>query len=185
MRVGYARVSSTDQNTDAQRQQLEAAGAERIFEEKASGKSSSDRQQLQAMLGFIREGDVLIITKLDRLARSLPDLFEIVKTLETKGAQLTVLNNAAIDTTTPMGKCLFGIFGAIAQFERDLILDRQRDGIRLAKQRGVYKGRKPTVPRDEVLRLKAGGMGPAEIARTLKIGESSVFRVLREASNGP
>ena len=178
MKVGYCRVSSTDQSTDVQRQQLEAAGAERIFEEKVSGKNTTDRAQLQAMLAFIREGDTLLVSRLDRLARSLPDLFEIVKALEEKGAQLTVLNNSAIDTTNPMGRCVFAIFGAIAELERSLIRERQAEGVRAARARGVYKGRPPKIQRERVFELRDGGMGPAEIARTLEISESSVFRLL-------
>ena len=179
MIYGYCRVSSSDQNLDVQRAALEAAGCEMIREEKRSGASQEGRDELALLLDFIRPGDVLTVTKIDRLARSVRDLMEIHSKIVAKGAALRILN-MNLDTSTPTGKLMLGVLGSVAEFERDLILERQRAGIEAAKAKGIYKGRKPTVPRDRVLELKAAGKGPAEIARTLQIGESSVFRVLRE-----
>lgn len=177
---GYARVSTEDQDLTIQREQLMAAGCTIIRAEKASGTSRDGREQLQILLDFIQPGDVLIVTRLDRLARSISDLIEISRTIEQKGAALKVLHQN-IETETPAGRLFFAIMGAIGQFETELRRERQLEGINRAKANGVYRGRKPTVPREKVLELKSSGMGPAEIARTLEIGESSVFRVLREA----
>ena len=182
MIYGYARVSTTDQNLDVQRDALLAAGCEMIREEKRSGASQEGRDELALLLEFIRPGDVLTVTKIDRLARSVRDLMEIHDKIVAKGASLRILN-MGLDTSSPTGKLMLGVLGSVAEFERDLILERQREGIQAAKAKGIYKGRKPSVPRAKVLEMKAAGKGPAEIARTLQIGESSVFRVLREAGN--
>lgn len=184
MKVGYCRVSSTDQNADAQRQQLQAAGVERIFEEKVSGKNTTDRTELLAMLDFVRDGDTLVVTKLDRLARSLSDLFKIIETLEAKGAQLVVLNNAAIDTTTPMGRCVFSIFGAIAELERNLILERQREGISLAKTRGIYKGGSTRFDPDTIRAKADSGMRPSQIAAAMGCDVRTVHRALSNEEAG-
>jgi DNA invertase Pin-like site-specific DNA recombinase len=140
MKVGYARVSSTDQNLENQIEALNAFGCEKIFSEKQSGKSADNREQLQQALDFVREGDVLVITKLDRMARSVLDLNIIAKKLQDKKVDLKVLTQE-IDTTTIYGKLVFNVLGAVAQFERELINERAREGIVKAKARGVKFGR--------------------------------------------
>jgi DNA invertase Pin-like site-specific DNA recombinase len=183
-RYGYCRVSSEDQNLDAQREALEKAGCDVILEEKVSGATVEARAELQLLLRVLGKGDVLTVTKLDRLARNTIDMLEIAAEIDGKGAGLKSLAEPWCDTTSPAGRLIFTVFAGVAQFERERIKERQREGIERAKRDGVYKGRKPTVPRDKVMALRAEGKGPAEIARTLQIGESSVFRVLREAADG-
>ena len=137
MNVGYARVSTSSQNLENQIDQLKSAGCEKIF----SGKNEADREQFKIMMGFVREGDVLYITKLDRLARSVIDLHNIAKFLQNKDVNLKVLHQN-IDTTSPAGRLLFTMLGAIAEFERDLINERVREGIEAAKKKGIQFGRK-------------------------------------------
>ena len=180
MIIGYARTSTIEQQAsfEGQISQLEAAGAERIFSEQVSA-VSSERAELEAALDFMRNGDVLMVTKLDRLARSVPHLCEIGKRLDAKGVGLKVLDQA-IDTTTPTGRLMFNMLGAIAQFERELIRERMLVGIAKAKAEGKYKGRKPTArgKADKVKQLRAAGVGPSEIARQLSISRTSVHRIL-------
>jgi DNA invertase Pin-like site-specific DNA recombinase len=178
MLVGYARVSSTGQSLDIQLEALKAAGVEKTFAEKRSGRTAADREQLQAALDFCRDGDVLIVTRLDRLARSVGDLHSIVQRLAAKGAGLRVMHQAGIDTTTPSGKLMLSMLGAIAEFENDLRRERQREGIERAKAEGVYRGRKPSIDAKAIAALKAEGLGATEIAKRLGIGRASVYRVL-------
>ena len=175
--IGYARVSTTGQSLE---QQLTAlAECEKVFHEQVSG-SKTDRPQLQAMLEFARSGDVLKVTKLDRLARNTRHLLEITDQLHAKGVTLQI-QNLGIDTATPTGKLMLTMIGAIATFERELMLERQAEGIAMAKQRGVYKGRKPTAMAkgEEVLSLAERGLAKVEIARRTGISLSSVQRILR------
>lgn len=187
MKIGYARVSSEGQSLDVQLAALAEAGCEKIFEEKASGASTNGREQLELALQFIREGDVLVVTRLDRLARSTADLLEIVERITAAGGGFTCLHQAGIDTTTPTGKLMLTVLGAIAEFERSLIKERQAEGIAKAKERGVYGGRKPEVDRGRVLELWRLGQGATEICRTIKqesgrkIGRTTVYRILDEA----
>jgi DNA invertase Pin-like site-specific DNA recombinase len=178
MNLGYARVSTIDQQAgyEAQIRELRAAGVERIFEEKAS--SVADRPQLEQVLDWLREGDVLTATRLDRLARSTRQLLEIAERVKTKGASLRILNLG--DTGTATGQLVFTVIGAIAEFERRLMLERQREGINAAKVAGKYKGRVPTAQRkaDQVRALDAQGVDRAKIARQLGIGRTSVYRIL-------
>jgi DNA invertase Pin-like site-specific DNA recombinase len=162
---------------DAQLRDLGAAGCEKVFTEKVS--AIGKRPQLEAALDFIREGDSLIVTKLDRLARSTQHLLDIAERVKTKGAGLCILNLGA-DTSTATGKLMFTIIGAIGCFERELMLERQREGVARAKAEGKYKGRKPTARAKaaEVMALKADGVRPVDIARRLSIGRASVYRVL-------
>ncbi|UTJ06214.1 recombinase family protein [Arcobacter roscoffensis] len=141
MNVGYARVSTSSQNLENQIDQLKSSGCEKFFSEKRSEKNESDREQFNIMMDFVREGDVLYITKLDRLARSVIDLPNIAKFLESKDVNLRVLHQN-IDTTSPAGRLLFTMLGAIAEFERDLINERVREGIEAAKKKAVQFGRK-------------------------------------------
>lgn len=176
--IGYARVSTTDQDTALQIAELRAAGCTVIREEKRSGTSRTGRAELEAILAFIREGDTLVVTRLDRLARSVADLSVLVTELEEKGAKLRILN-AAIDTSTASGKAFLGMLGVFAEFETNLRRERQMEGIEKAKKAGVYKGRKPTVDVGKVRALRAAGMRPAEIAKQLGIGRASVYRALQ------
>jgi DNA invertase Pin-like site-specific DNA recombinase len=183
MNIGYARTSTVEQGAsfEAQKAQLKAAGCEKVFCEQVSA-VSPEREQLESALEYVREGDVLVVTKLDRLARSVPHLCEIGQRLDAKGVGLKVLDQA-IDTTTPTGRLMFNMLGAIAQFERELIRERMLVGIAKAKAQGKYKGRAPTAraKADKVKQLHAAGVGPSEIARQLSISRTSVFRILTAA----
>ena len=178
--VGYARVSTVGQSLDTQLQAL--AECSTIFQEKVSG-ARDDRPQLAQLLNFVREGDVVLVTKLDRLARNTRHLLEISEYLQSKQVALRILN-LGINTSTPTGKLMLTMIGAIATFERELMLERQAEGIELAKQRGVYKGRKPTAMArgEEVLALADRGLAKAEIARQTGISLSSVQRILKTAA---
>lgn len=178
MLIGYARTSTLEQvaGLEAQRESLKAMGCERLWEEQAS--SVGPREALSAALGFVRAGDVLIVTKLDRLARSVRHLGEIIDALEVKGVGLSVLD-LGLDTTNATGKLMLNVLGAVAQFEREMMLERQREGIAKAKAEGKYKGRKPTAKlrAAEVKLLLAEGLTKREISTRLGISERSVFRV--------
>lgn len=186
MLVGYARVSTVDQvaGLEAQERDLRATGCTKLLTERVS--SVAQRDQLAAALDFVREGDTLVVTRLDRLARSTADLLSIIATLERKGVALRILDfgGQAIDTTSPSGRLIVTMFGAVAQFERELLLQRQREGIAKAKADGKYRGRVPTAQRKaaQVHELRAGGIGASEIATRLAISRSSVYRVLSEAA---
>ena len=175
--IGYARVSTEDQDCALQKAALAAAGATMVYEEKRSGTSLAGREVLQGILALIREGDTLLVTRIDRLARSVGDLEEIVKTLKAKGAHLRATDQP-IDTSTPAGVAFLQMLGVFAQFETALRRERQLEGIARAKAAGVYKGRKPTVPVAQVRELYQGGKGPQEIAKALGIGRASVYRAL-------
>ena len=178
MDIGYARVSSTGQSLEVQEEQLRAAGCDKLFSEKRSGTSLDGRQALEDAIEFAREGDTLLVTRLDRLARSGGDLQNIVNKLNAKGVGFRCLQQGAVDTTTGMGKLVLGILGAVAEFEADIRKERQLEGIAKAKAAGVYKGRKPSVDVEAVKALKVSGKGPAEIAKELGIGRASVYRAL-------
>lgn len=183
MKVGYARTSTLEQQAgfEAQIRELEQAGCQRIFREQVS--SVGRRPQLEATLDFIREDDVLTICKLDRLARSMQHLLEIADRVRKKGAHLQVLN-LGMDTSTATGKLLLTIIGAIGQFEREMMLERQREGIAKAKAEGKYKGRAPTAraKANEIWALANTGIRVTDIAKQLGIGRASVYRVLGEES---
>ncbi len=178
--IGYARVSTTDQNLDTQLDQLQAAGVDKTFKEKISG-VKRDRPQLIEMLNYVREGDSVVVTKLDRIARSTKHLLEIVDLIQGKGVEFKVLN-INLDTSTPTGKLMLTMLGAIATFEREMMLERQAEGIARAKSEGRYKGRKPTAKAKskEILELAASGTTKQAIADQLGIGVASVYRVLKE-----
>lgn len=182
MIIGYARTSTVDQiaGFEAQLRDLEAANCKKIFREQVS--SVAVRVQLEAAMEFAREGDVLVVTKLDRLARSIADVLAIIQTLDRKGVGLRILN-LGMDTQTPTGKLLLTMLGGIAQFEREMMLERQKEGVAKAKTAGKYKGRKPLADdlRQKVSCLAAEGMVKANIARQLNIGEASVYRILAAA----
>jgi DNA invertase Pin-like site-specific DNA recombinase len=183
MIVGYARTSSAAQvaGLEAQVRDLQAAGCTKIFQEQVS--SVSERQQLEATLDFVREGDQFVCTKIDRLARSVGDLLAIVARLEAKKVSLRVLSisgNQDLDTSTAIGRLMLAIIGAVGHAEREAMLERQREGIARAKAQHRYKGRVPTAKRQsaEIIRLRQEGVRPSEIAVRLGIGRASVYRVL-------
>ncbi len=179
MRIGYGRTSTLDQRAgmEAQLRDLRASGCEKIFHEQVS--SVEKRPQLETCLDFVREGDTLVVTKLDRLARSTQHLLQIADRVKLKGAALHILN-LGTDTGTATGKLMFTVIGAIATFEREMMLERQREGIAKAKSEGKYKGRKPTARArsTEVVALISDGLRPTDIARQLGIGTASVYRIL-------
>ena len=181
MIVGYARTSTRDQlaGFEAQIAELNQAGCEKLYQEQVS--AVKEREQLSAAMGYLREGDVLVVCKLDRLARSVPDLCRIVEALEKKGATLKILN-IGLDSSNPTGKLMLTMLGAIAQFEREMMLERQRDGIAAAKEQGKYKGRQPTArsKSEQVLKLAAEGKTRREIAENTGIGVASVYRILAQ-----
>jgi DNA invertase Pin-like site-specific DNA recombinase len=181
MLIGYARTSTTEQvaGFEAQRRDLEVAGCTRIFAEQVS--SVAQRDQLDAALDYLRDGDVLMVTKLDRLARSMRDLVEIVARVEARGAGLRILA-MNLDTTTPTGRLMMNVLGSVAEWERSVMLERQREGIAKAKAAGKYKGRARTAMAraGEVEAMLASGVNPSDIARRLGIGRSSVYRAMRE-----
>jgi len=185
MLVGYARVSTTDQvaGLEAQERDLLATGCNKLFTERVS--SVAQRDQLAAALEFVREGDSLLVTRLDRLARSTADLLTIIATLEEKGVALRILDfgGQAVDTQSPSGKLIVTMFGAVAQFERELLLQRQREGIAKARTEGRYKGRAPTARllAPKVHELRSTGLRAHDIAAKLGVSRSSVYRILSEA----
>ncbi|WP_203290772.1 recombinase family protein [Maricaulis parjimensis] len=183
MIIGYARTSTTDQKAglEAQERDLRAAGAERLFSEETS--SVATRAALRDALDYLRDGDVLMVTKLDRLARSIRDLMETVEAVKAKGAALRILA-MDLDTGSATGKLMLGILGSVAEFEREIMLERQREGIAKAKAAGKYKGRAPTARRkaEEVQRLLSEGLTEVAVAERLDISRSSVQRIKRTGS---
>lgn len=176
---GYARVSTSDQDLTIQREALKAAGCEIIREEKVSGTSRQGRNELNILLEFLRPGDVLVVTRLDRLARSMDDLSAIVRELQDKGVSLRATEQP-VDTSTAAGKAFFQMLGVFAEFETNLRRERQMEGIQKAKAAGVYKGRKATIDPLEIKRLKEDeGLGATEIAKRLGIARTSVYRALQ------
>jgi DNA invertase Pin-like site-specific DNA recombinase len=179
--VGYARVSSTGQSLDVQLEKLKAAGCEEIFAEKRSGTTTDGREALAEALRYVRKGDILLCTRLDRLARSVADLSAIVNDLAKRGIGFKALDQDGIDTTTSNGRLMLNMLASFAEFETDLRRERQREGIDKAKAAGVYKGRPATIKAEEIKALKAEGLGASAIAKRLGIGRASVYRVLDAA----
>ena len=178
--IGYARVSTTDQDLSIQKATLKAAGCNVIRSENRSGATTQGREELRTVLDFLRKGDVLMVTRIDRLARSIADLQDIVRTVRERGAALKATEQP-IDTGTAAGKCFLDMLGVFAEFDTNLRRERQLEGIAKAKAAGVYKGRPASIDAARVRELKAGGMGPTQIAKALKIGRASVYRVLETA----
>lgn len=180
MLIGYARTSTIDQEAglEAQLRELETLGCDKVFQEKVS--SVQTRKQLEAAIDYLREGDTLVTTKLDRLARSVTHLGQILETIQKKKAHLKILD-INIDTSSATGELVLNLLGAIAQFERKIMLERQREGIAKAKAEGKYKGRKATAAEkmNEVIELKNAGERPVDIAKRLNIGRASVYRILQ------
>jgi DNA invertase Pin-like site-specific DNA recombinase len=176
--IGYARVSTTDQDLSIQEAALRSAGCDVIRSEKRSGTTTAGREELRIVLEFLRRGDVLMVTRIDRLARSIGDLQDIVRTVRARGAALKATDQP-IDTSTAAGKCFLDMLGVFAEFETNLRRERQLEGIAKAKAAGVYKGRPASIDAAKVRDLKTQGLGPTTIAKTLKIGRASVYRALR------
>jgi DNA invertase Pin-like site-specific DNA recombinase len=185
-KVGYARTSTIAQEAglEAQVRDLQAAGCDKIFQEHAS--AVKQRDKLEQALNYVREGDSLVVTKLDRLARSVPDLYEIVDELKAKHVNLIILS-LGIDTATPTGKVMLTMMGAFAEFEREIMLERQKEGIEKAKEEGKYRGRKP-MPTEIVNAVETfleTGVSKVWIAKRLNIGEATVYRIAKIWRNKP
>ena len=182
--IGYARTSTVEQEAglEAQIRDLTKVGCSKIFEEQVSSVDRDKRYKLAEALGYVRDGDTLVVTKLDRLARSVPHLLEVVDDLKAKGVALRILD-MDIDTSTTTGRLLITMLGGVAEFERAIMLERQREGIAKAKADGKYKGRKPTAraKADQVLALHGSGKGASFIAKEVGIGRASVYRILKDA----
>jgi DNA invertase Pin-like site-specific DNA recombinase len=178
---GYARVSSSDQDYSLQEQALRAAGCEVIRSEKASAARRDGRAELELLLEFLRHGDTLVVTRVDRLARSIKDLQDIVYLLKERGVTLRATEQP-IDTRSAAGKAFLDMLGVFAEFETNLRRERQLEGIAAAKVRGVYRGRKPSIDIGEIRRLsEVEKLGATEIARQLGIGRASVYRALAQS----
>lgn len=177
MNVGYGRVSSTDQDLSIQLEILESEKCERIFSERISGTSTAGREQLRECLAFMRPGDVLLVTRLDRLARSMVDLTRILTDLAARGIGFRCVQQAAVDTTHAQGRLMLNILGSFAEFENDLRKERQKEGIAKAKAAGVYKGGRPKqITREMIEAQFAKGFGPARIAKELGCSPATVYR---------
>ncbi|RVK79378.1 recombinase family protein [Sinorhizobium meliloti] len=175
---GYARVSSTDQDLSIQEAALRAAGATIVRSEKKSGTTTKGRDELATLIEFARAGDTIMVTRIDRLARSIADLAQIVRTLESKGVHLKATEQP-IDTSSPAGRAFLQMLGVFAEFETAIRRERQLEGVAKAKANGVYKGRKPSIDADRIKQLVAAGKGATEIAKELNIGRASVYRYMR------
>jgi DNA invertase Pin-like site-specific DNA recombinase len=176
MKYGYARVSTTDQDLTIQVEALTNAGCETIRQEKVSGTSVQGRDELNTLLEFLRDGDELVVTRVDRLARSIRDLQNIVYDLDKKGVVLSATEQP-IQTNTSAGKCFLDMLGVFGEFETNLRKERQMEGIAKAKEKGIYKGRKPSVDVAKVKALRDSGMGASAIAKEMGIGRASVYRL--------
>jgi DNA invertase Pin-like site-specific DNA recombinase len=180
-RIGYARVSTIDQDTAVQVAALERAGCGVIRQEKASGTTTKGRTELDTVLAFLQKGDTLVVTRIDRLARSIGDLQTIVRTIKDKGASLECTEQP-VNTGTATGKAFLDILGVFAEFETNLRKERQLEGIAAAKVKGVYKGRKATIDADQIRQMAAAGMGGTAIGKQLNISRSTVYRLLDETT---
>jgi DNA invertase Pin-like site-specific DNA recombinase len=179
---GYARVSTIDQDLAVQEAALKAAGCQIIRSEKKSGTQREGRSELATLLEFLHVGDTLMVTRIDRLARSIGDLQDIVRTLKAKGVALRATEQP-IDTATASGKAFLDMLGVFAEFETNLRRERQMEGIAAAKKRGVYKGRRRQIDTEEIRRLREEEkLGATAIARRLAIGRASVYRLLAQCS---
>ena len=180
MKIGYVRASTTDQNTARQEVLMESLGVDQVYIDRVSGKNT-DRPELKRMMTFVREGDMVIVESISRFARNTRDLLDLVEQLTRKRVEF-VSKKEAIDTTTPSGKFMLTIFGAVAELEREYILQRQREGIAIAKARGIYKGRKP-IERPEFRQVVAlwrkGNITAVEAMRRLDMKPSTFYRKVK------
>ena len=180
MKVSYIRVSSASQSLEVQLDAVKKFGVDKVFQEKVSGTSTQGREKLRECLDFVREGDELVITRIDRLARSVLDLQLIVKELTDKGVTLTATEQP-ISTKDATSKCFLDMLGVFAELETNLRSERQLEGIARAKEKGVYTGRKAKIDVERIKKLKAEGLGATAIAKQLNIHRDSVYRLLKEA----
>lgn len=181
MKIGYIRVSTQEQNTIRQEVLMEALGVDEVYIDRMSGKNTN-RPELQKMMEYVRKGDTVIVESISRFARNTRDLLELVEKLTAKGVEF-VSRKEAIDTTTPTGKFMLTVFGAVAELEREYILQRQREGIAIAKEQGKYKGRKPVVvPEFEKVKAKwrSGAITAAEAMRILHVSKSTFYRRIKQ-----
>ena len=179
---GYAKISTTDQDLALQREALERACVNVIFEEKASGTKRVGRIELQKVLSVLGDGDALVVTCLDRLGRSMRDLANIAHEIEQTGAHLKVIEQS-VDTSTAAGRAFYGMLAVFAAFETDVRRERQLEGIAMAKRQDVYKGGQPRLDKLRVTELSSQGLGPAAIARKLGMARSSVYRLLEQVGS--
>ena len=185
-RVGYIRVSSTDQNPE---RQLEGVALDRVFTDKASAKDT-DRPQLKELLGFVREGDTILVHSMDRLARNLEDLRKLVQTQTKRGVRVEFVKEGLSFSgeDSPMAHLMLSVMGAFAEFERSLLKERQREGIALAKRRGAYRGRKRTLTSEQITELKTridAGDKKAKVARDMDISRETLYQYLRQPLENP
>ena len=181
VKIGYIRVSTLEQNTMRQEALMEALGVDEVYIDRMSGKNTN-RPELQKMMEYVRKGDTVIVESISRFARNTRDLLELVEQLTAKGVEF-VSKKEAIDTTTPTGKFMLTVFGAVAELEREYILQRQREGIAIAREQGKYKGRKPIVaPEFEQVTAKwrSGAITAAEAMRTLHVSKSTFYRRIKQ-----
>ncbi|RYM60191.1 hypothetical protein BSR03_17255 [Serratia proteamaculans] len=179
MKIGYIRVSTLDQNLERQTEVMKSEGAERIFQDKASGKNN-DRPQLKKMLESLRSGDVVIVKSVDRMARSYSAFYLIWEEIKEKGASLRVVDLGMTLDNSPMTAFLVSIMAAVAELERGMIRERQKEGVKIAKEKGVYTGRKPDIEKhNQIIKLRRAGLTVDEIVKTLKVGRATVFRVMK------
>jgi len=181
LKIGYIRISTTDQNTARQEVLMHELGVEQVYIDRMSGKNT-DRPELKRMMNYVREGDVVIVESISRFARNTKDLLELVEKLTSKQVEF-ISKKEAIDTTTPTGKFMLTVFGAVAELEREYILQRQKEGIAVAKQNGIYKGRKPIEhPRfNEVVELwKSGNITATEAMHRLNMKPSTFYRKVKK-----
>ena len=181
MKIGYIRISTTDQNTARQELLMEQLGVDEVYIDRMSGKNTN-RPELQKMMEYVRRGDTVIVESISRFARNTRDLLELVEKLSAKGVEF-VSKKEAIDTTTPTGKFMLTVFGAVAELEREYILQRQREGIAIAKANGVYKGRKPIQPPElekVMTRWQRREITAAEAMRQMGMGKSTFYRKVRD-----
>ncbi|MBX9453206.1 MAG: recombinase family protein [Mesorhizobium sp.] len=180
-KIGYARVSTIDQDLETQLARLRSEGCEVVRAEKVSGASREGRRELEAILAFLRPGDELTVTRLDRLGRATRDVLNLVHECEQRGAFVTVLD-PHVSTRGDMGRGVITVLGMVAEMERRFIKERQREGIQQAKARGVYKGGKARLDYDRIRELHGGGMPATTIARQMGCSRMQVYRVLKTAS---
>lgn len=181
MQVGYIRISTVGQNTARQEVLMRELGVEKVFVDRMSGKSA-DRPELKAMMAFVRQGDTVVVESISRFARNTKDLLELVEQLTTKGVEF-ISKKEAIDTTTPTGKFMLTIFGAVAELEREYILQRQAEGIAIAKQQGIYQGRRPIVHPDfekAAALWREGKITATEAMKRLNMKPSTFYRKVKE-----
>jgi DNA invertase Pin-like site-specific DNA recombinase len=179
--LGYARASTDDQDTAIQEAALAAAGCHVVRSEKRSGTSLKGRDELATLIAFARPGDTIVVTRIDRLARSIADLAGLVRQLEEKNVALKATEQP-VDTSTAAGRAFLQMLGVFAEFETAIRRERQLEGIAKAKEAGVYKGRKATIDADAVRKLRAEGKGATEIAKQLGVARASVYRLLSDAA---